>query len=89
MVARLEDLVFRHRALILVLLGVFTLVMANYASQLRMDAGFTKQLPREHEYIDDQNPGKISYAVKKVEPFWPKFLMSKFFICLSSFASSS
>lgn len=51
MVARLEELVFRHRVLILVLLGALTLVMGWYATQLRMDAGFAKQLPREHEYI--------------------------------------
>jgi predicted RND superfamily exporter protein/photosystem II stability/assembly factor-like uncharacterized protein len=51
MVARLEALVFRNRLAILILLGAVTLVMGWYASQLRMDAGFAKQLPREHEYI--------------------------------------
>ena len=52
MVARLEDLVFRHRVEILVLLGALTLVMGWHATKLRMDAGFTKQLPRDHEYVE-------------------------------------
>ena len=52
MVARLEDLVFRHRPAILFLLGIFTLVMGWYGAQLRMDAGFAKQLPRDHEYVE-------------------------------------
>jgi hypothetical protein len=52
MVAVLENFVFRHRILILVVLGAITAVMGYYASQLRMDAGFAKQLPRDHEYIE-------------------------------------
>ena len=52
MVARLEDLVFKHRIVVLVVLGLVTLVMGSYATQLRMSAGFAKQLPRGHEYID-------------------------------------
>ena len=51
MVGILENLVFRHRIAILIVLGVITVVMGYFAAQLRMDAGFEKQLPREHEYI--------------------------------------
>ncbi len=51
MVGVLENLVFRHRTAILIVLGVVTVVMGYFATQLRMDAGFEKQLPREHEYI--------------------------------------
>jgi hypothetical protein len=51
MVALLENFVFRHRALILLVLAAITVVMGYFAGQLRMDAGFAKQLPREHEYI--------------------------------------
>ena len=51
MVTYLEDLFFRHRVAVLVLLAAVTLVMGYFATQLRMDAGFAKQLPREHEYI--------------------------------------
>ena len=45
MVERLEGLVFRHRPAILIALALFTAAMAWYAAQLRMDAGFAKQLP--------------------------------------------
>jgi predicted RND superfamily exporter protein len=51
MVAVLEGLIFKHRAAVLLILALITVVMGFYASQLRMDAGFAKQLPREHEYI--------------------------------------
>ena len=51
MVKLLEGLVFRFRIPILLVLGLVTLVMGYYATQLRMDAGFAKQLPSEHEYI--------------------------------------
>jgi predicted RND superfamily exporter protein len=51
MVSKLEGLVFRHRGSILAALALFTLAMGYFASHLRMDAGFAKQLPREHEYI--------------------------------------
>jgi predicted RND superfamily exporter protein len=50
-VAVLEKFVFRHRIAVLVVLGAVTLAMGYFASQLRMDAGFAKQLPREHEYV--------------------------------------
>lgn len=52
MLPRLEDWLFRQRRLVLVLLAVFTLAMAWFAVQLRMDAGFEKQLPIGHEYVD-------------------------------------
>jgi predicted RND superfamily exporter protein len=51
MLVALERFVFRHRIAILTVLAAFTVVMGYFASQLRMDAGFAKQLPREHEYI--------------------------------------
>ncbi len=52
MVQRLEDLVFRHRGKILLALGLVTAAMFYFATQLRMDAGFAKQLPQDHEYIE-------------------------------------
>ena len=51
-VVTLEHLVFRHRAPLLAVLGLFTVVMAYFATGLRMDAGFDKQLPVGHEYTD-------------------------------------
>ena len=58
MVAVLENFVFRHRILILVILGAITAVMGYYASQLRMDAGFAKQLPRAAKGL--HGAGRIS-----------------------------
>jgi len=46
-----EAIAFRHRRAILIALALFTAVMAWFASQLRMDAGFEKQMPIGHEYI--------------------------------------
>ncbi len=51
MIARLENLVFHHRRLVVALFVVLTLFMIYQASQLRIDAGFAKQLPLEHEYM--------------------------------------
>ncbi|MEQ9518271.1 MAG: efflux RND transporter permease subunit [Parvibaculum sp.] len=51
MIKLLEALVFSTRAIILAALAVFTLYAGYYATQLRMDAGFDKQLPAGHEYI--------------------------------------
>lgn len=46
----LEALLFRQRALVLAALLLLTVVMGVFALQLRMDAGFEKQLPIGHEY---------------------------------------
>jgi uncharacterized protein len=50
-VQRIEASAFAHRRAILVTLALFTLAMAWFALQLRMDAGFDKQMPVGHEYI--------------------------------------
>lgn len=52
MVKSLERFFFGYRAVVLIVLGLFTVAMAIFASQLRMDAGFYKALPRDHPYID-------------------------------------
>ncbi|MDH4556204.1 RND family transporter [Pseudomonas sp. BN417] len=49
---RLEDWLFKQRWAVLALLAVFTLGMAWFAVQLRMEAGFEKQLPIGHEYVE-------------------------------------
>src|SRR6266496_843766 len=51
-VARLENTLFSHRVATLASLILFTLVMGVFAAQLRMSAGFDKQLPQGHEYIE-------------------------------------
>lgn len=51
LVGRLEAFLFGHRAVTLGVIAVFTVMMAVFALQLRMDAGFEKQIPVEHEYV--------------------------------------
>lgn len=46
-----ESLVFGSRIGVLVVFAVMTAVMLFFASQLRVDAGFKKQIPLEHEYM--------------------------------------
>ncbi len=46
-----EALVFGNRPLVLILFALVTVVFAYFAAQLRVDAGFKKQIPLEHEYM--------------------------------------
>lgn len=46
-----EPLIFSKRWLTLVVMGVLTVLLAWQAAQLRIDAGFEKQIPLEHDYI--------------------------------------
>ncbi len=46
-----EYIGFAARAPILLLLAAFTVLTGYYAFQLRMEAGFLKQVPTEHEYV--------------------------------------
>jgi hypothetical protein len=52
MIKILENVVFSLRSIILLGLFIFTVLTGFYALQLRMDAGFDKQLPIGHEYIE-------------------------------------
>lgn len=49
---RIEDWVFRLRIPILIGLALMTAVTGYFAAQLRFDAGFIKQLPVDHPYIE-------------------------------------
>jgi hypothetical protein len=51
MMSRLENVIFSHRRLVVVFFTVMTLFMVYQASHLRIDAGFAKLLPLEHEYM--------------------------------------
>jgi predicted RND superfamily exporter protein len=51
-VKSLENFFFRFRVATLVVLLVFTVAMGWLAAKLHMTAGFDKQLPIGHEYID-------------------------------------
>ncbi|MCP3727108.1 efflux RND transporter permease subunit [Paraburkholderia sp. CNPSo 3272] len=50
-VVRLEHFFFGHRGVVVLAIAVFTAIMAVFAVQLRMEAGFEKQMPIGHEYI--------------------------------------
>ncbi|HJV68857.1 efflux RND transporter permease subunit [Ideonella sp.] len=51
LVTGLERWFFAHRAVTLAFLAAVTAVMGWFALQLKMDAGFEKQMPVGHEYI--------------------------------------
>lgn len=46
-----ERVLFGNRAVVLVLFALITVAMGWFASQLRVDAGFKKQIPLAHEYM--------------------------------------
>ena len=47
-----ETFCFRFKKPLLAALAVFTVVMGYFALQLQMDAGFEKQMPLGHEYVE-------------------------------------
>ncbi|WP_395343103.1 efflux RND transporter permease subunit [Ningiella sp. W23] len=47
----LERAVFNRRGLLVLLFSLVTLFLAYQASQLKLDAGFTKNIPLNHEYM--------------------------------------
>jgi hypothetical protein len=48
---RFTSWIFGHRALLVVVFGVLTVVMGWYAAHLHVDASFNKGLPLDHPYI--------------------------------------
>lgn len=46
-----DRILFGHRPLVLLVFAAITVAMAFFASQLRIDAGFKKQIPLKHEYM--------------------------------------
>jgi len=83
MIHWLENLVFGNRRVVMAIFAVLTVFMAYEASHLRIDAGFTKLLPLEHEYMktyvkyrDDfggANRVVIAVSVPKGDIFTPRF----------------
>jgi uncharacterized protein len=83
MLTRLENLIFNRRRVVLVVFALLTLFMAWQASHLRIDAGFAKLLPLEHEYMktymkyrDDfggANRVVIAIAAREGDIFTPAF----------------
>jgi predicted RND superfamily exporter protein len=46
-----ERLIFGQRTIVLILFALITVFMAYFAMQLRVDAGFKKMIPLQHEYM--------------------------------------
>ena len=46
-----QRLIFDNRIVVLIVFALITLAMAFFASQLRVDAGFKKMIPLQHEYM--------------------------------------
>ncbi len=46
-----ESLVFGNRMVVLAIFTLVTIAMGFFASQLKVDAGFKKQIPLQHEYM--------------------------------------
>ena len=80
---RLERLLFARRSLVLAAFALVTAAMAWLAAGLRVDAGFTKQVPLEHEYMQtflkhrDEFGGAdrvlIAIVAKSGDMFTPEF----------------
>lgn len=51
LITRLETALFGHRRAFLMALAAFTVLMGVLASKLHLEAGFEKQMPQGHEYI--------------------------------------
>ncbi len=83
MIKRLEDIVFRYRAVTLAVFVVITGILGLFASRTRIDASFDKQLPTGHEYIDNfkkyrtqfggANRVVIALVAKDGDIFTPEF----------------
>ena len=47
----LQNIIFNNKKIILLILSLITVAMLYFATQLKVDAGFKKQLPLQHENI--------------------------------------
>lgn len=54
-VKKIEDFFFKYRNITVAVLVFFTAVMGSFAVQLKMEAGFEKQIPIGHEYTNTYN----------------------------------
>ncbi|AWL11895.1 Putative membrane protein [Saliniradius amylolyticus] len=57
-----EVLIFRHRAWVLTLFAVLTGLLLWQATALRLDAGFTKNIPLKHEYMQTYMKHRESFG---------------------------
>ncbi|QFU75682.1 RND family transporter [Halioglobus maricola] len=54
----LEKLVFNHRAVVMALCALVTVVLGFFAVQIELKAGFEKTLPKAHEYVINYQENK-------------------------------
>jgi predicted RND superfamily exporter protein len=83
MISLLENLIFRHRRLVVVLFILLTIFMIYQASHLKIDAGFAKLLPMKHPYMKTYvqyrdafgGANRVVIAIRATEGdiFTPKF----------------
>ena len=87
-VARAEAFFFCHRWQTLAVIGIYTAVMAVFASQLHMSAGFEKQMPVGHEYTqtfekyrDDLfGANRLNFVVKaRTGTIWNKEALTRLY----------
>ena len=50
-IARFSDWIFHHRAPLVIVFGLFTVVIGWFAAHLKIDASFNKGIPLEHPYV--------------------------------------
>ena len=82
----IENLIFGNRRLVVGFFIVMTIFMVYQASHLKIDAGFAKLLPLEHEYMKTYleyreafggaNRVVIAVQAKEGDIFTPSFLRS-------------
>ena len=46
-----ERLVFNHRAIVVVLCFITTIILGYQATKIQLQAGFEKTLPKAHQYV--------------------------------------
>ena len=88
LVAKAEAFFFGHRWQTLGVIGVFTAVMAVFAFRLHMSAGFEKQMPVGHEYVqtfekyrDDLfGANRLNFVVKaRTGTIWNKEALTRLY----------
>jgi hypothetical protein len=83
MLRRIEDIIFRHRHLTVAIFLLITAILGWFAAKTHVDASFNKQLPSNHEYIQNfkkyqeqfggANRIVIALMAKKGDIFTPEF----------------
>ena len=83
MLHRVEQIIFKHRHLTVVMFAITTLILGFFAAKTHVDASFNKQLPSDHEYIQNfkkyqeqfggANRVVIALVAKKGDIFTPEF----------------